>query len=120
LQIKELKSLLCKYGRKDLANHAFERQDLVDAAIDFVSKSLPDLLAEKYDLVANITLESPADVGREGKADPLQQGSYKCHVQHLATKQWYEIQDLHVQEIMAQQIGLSESYVLIFRRTGID
>ena len=120
LQIKELKSLLFKFGRQDLANHAVERQELVDAAIDFVSKSLPDLLAEKYDLVANITHESPADVGREGKTDPLQQGSYKCHVQHLGTKQWYEIQDLHVQEIMAQQIGLSESYVLIFRRTGID
>ena len=97
-----------------------EKQELLDAAIDFVSKSLPDLLADKYDLVANITHSSPADVGREGKTDPLQEGSYKCHVQHFATKQWYEMQDLQIQEIMPQQIGLSESYVLIFRRTGID
>lgn len=84
--------------------------------IDFVVKTLPDLLTDKYDLVANITHQSPADVGREGKHDPLQEGSYKCHVQHRGTKQWYEIQDLHVQEIMPQQIGLSESYVLIFER----
>ena len=28
--------------------------------------------------------------------------------QHKATEQWYEIQDLHVQETMPQLIGLSE------------
>ena len=106
------------YGRGDIADNAVEKDDLLDSAVDFVCKSLPDLLADKYDLVANITHENPADVGREGKVDPLQEGSYKCHAQHQATKQWYEIQDLHVQEIMPQQIGLSESYVLIFRKTG--
>ncbi|EEC46773.1 predicted protein [Phaeodactylum tricornutum CCAP 1055/1] len=63
---------------------------------------------QKYDLVANITHESPAD-----------DGHYKCHVQHQATRQWYEIQDLHVQEIMPQQIGLSECYLLIFRKSGL-
>ena len=82
-----------------------------------MTKSLPDLLADKYDLVANITHEIPADVGREGRQhDPLQDGSYKCHVQHRGTKQWYEIQDLDVREIMPQLIGLSESYLLIFER----
>ena len=100
----------------DIAKLAVEKAELVDAAVDFVTKSLPDLLADKYDLVANITHESPADVGREGKHDPLQEGSYKCHVQHKASNQWYEMQDLHVQEIMAQLIGVSESYVLIFER----
>ena len=79
-------------------------------------RSLPDMLSYKYDLVANIIHESPADVGREGKVDPLQDGSYKCHVQNRGTQQWYEIQDLHVQEIMPQQIGISESYLLIFER----
>ena len=87
--------------------------------IDVATKELPDLLANKYDLVANITHQNPADVGREEKVDPLQEGSYKCHVQHRATGQWYEIQDLHVQEIMPQQIGISESNVLIFRRSGL-
>ena len=95
---------------------SLEKAELVDGAVDFVTKSLPDLLADKYDLVANITHESPADVGREGQHDPLQDGSYKCHVQHRGTKQWYEIQDLVVKEIMPQLIGLSESYLLIFER----
>jgi hypothetical protein len=115
-QIKDLKALLVKYGRKDIADGAIEKSDLVTATVDFCTKSLPDLLADKYDLVANITHENPADVGREGQSDPLEEGSYKCHVQHRGTKQWYEMQDLHAQEIMAQQIALSESYLLIFER----
>ena len=116
MRVKELQSLLKKYGRGDIAASAVEKSDLVEATVDFVCKSLPDLLADKYDLVANITHDSPADVGREGKHDPLQEGSYKCHVQHKATNQWYEIQDLHVQETMPQLIGVSESYLLIFER----
>jgi U4/U6.U5 tri-snRNP-associated protein 2 len=110
---------LKQYGQGEIANHAVEKKELLDSAVDFLCKSLPDLLVDKYDLVANITHDTPSDVGREGKVDPLQEGSYKVHVQHLSTRQWYEIQDLHVQEIMPQQIGLSESYVLIFRKTGL-
>lgn len=116
MQIKQLKETLAKYGRGDLVSAAVEKKDLLESTLDFVTRSLPDLLADKYDLVANITHESPADVGREGKHDPLQEGSYKCHVQNRGTKQWYEIQDLHVQEVMPQQIGVSESYLLIFER----
>ena len=116
LQIKDLKALLIKHGREDLLKGSVEKSELVQETVDFVTKSLPDLLADKYDLVANITHESPADVGREGQHDPLQDGSYKCHVQHRGTKQWYEIQDLEVKEIMPQLIGLSESYLLIFER----
>ena len=108
--------MLLKYGQSAIVDQIVEKQDLLKTAIDFAVTRLPDLLADKYDLVANITHESPADVGREGKHDPLQEGSYKCHVQHLGTNQWYEMQDLHVEEIMPQQIGLSESYVLVFER----
>lgn len=108
--------MLSKHGQ-NVDGSIIEKQDLVDFAINFVTVSLPTLLSQKYDLVANITHESPSGVGREGKHDPLQEGSYKCHVQHYQTKQWYEIQDLHVQEIMPQQIGISECYLLIFRKS---
>jgi U4/U6.U5 tri-snRNP-associated protein 2 len=97
-------------------SHSPDKKELMDHIVEFTTKSLPDLLADKYDLVANITHDSPAGVGREGQSDPLQDGSYKCHVQHRGTKQWYEIQDLHVQEVMPQLIGLSESSLLIFER----
>ena len=115
-QIQELKDTLHRYGRGHIADAAIEKKDLLDATLDLVTTSLPDLISDKYDLVANITHDSPADVGREGLIDPLQEGSYKCHVQHRGTKQWYEIQDFHVQEVMPQQISVSESYLLIFER----
>ena len=86
--MKELKALLSKHGRSDVAKNIVEKTDLVEATLDFVTKSLPDLLADKYNLVANITHNSPAEVGREGQHDPLQEGSYKCHVQHRESGQW--------------------------------
>ena len=84
--------MLKKHGLGDVADKATEKSDLVATTVDFVTKSLPDMLADKYDLVANITHDSPAEVGREGQVDPLQVGTYKCHVQHGAARQWYEMQ----------------------------
>lgn len=122
MKVKELKELLRKNDGLDLlqpsssSKSIIEKQELVDVCINYFSKSLPQLLSNKYDLVANITHTIPAEVGREGQFDPLQEGEYKCHVHHEATSQWYDIQDLHVQEIMPQLIGLSESFVLIFEQ----
>ena len=52
----------------------------------------------------------------ETKTNPMTAGSYHAHVQSRATGQWYEMQDLHVQETMPQLISLSESYMMIYRR----
>ena len=116
-QTKELKNILIKYGRADIANNSIEKNELLQHCLDFISTSLPDILADKYDLVANITHDIPVEVGREGKQrNPLEEGSYRCHVQHRAAQQWYEIQDSDVRETMPQLIGVSESYLLIFER----
>jgi U4/U6.U5 tri-snRNP-associated protein 2 len=112
MSIQELKAVLQKYNQGQLADKVVEKHELVQVVSDFCAKSLPDMLTDKYDLVANITHASN-DV-KQG--DPLQEGAFKCHVQHRG--QWYETQDLHVQETMPQLIGLSESYVLIFERKG--
>lgn len=105
MSIPELKSLVQRGGGRA----AIEKSELVQAALDVASL--------KYDLVANITHDSPSVVGREGaKADPLQEGTYKCHVKAAAKQQWFEIQDLHVHQVMPQQIGVSESCLLIFER----
>jgi hypothetical protein len=54
--------------------------------LDFITTTLPNLLLDKYDLVANITHDVPADVGREGtQRNPLEEDSYRCHVSHKAT-----------------------------------
>lgn len=46
-------------------------------------------------------------------------GDSVIYLSRQATHQWYEIQDLHVQETMPQMIGLSESYVLIYQRHDV-
>lgn len=41
-------------------------------------------------------------------------GTYRVHVLHKGTQKWYEMQDLHVTDILPQMIPLSESYIQIF------
>ncbi|KAI8824024.1 uncharacterized protein EV422DRAFT_608931 [Fimicolochytrium jonesii] len=65
----------------------------------------PDALhSTRYDLVANIC--------HEGKPGPGN-GIYKVHVHDRAKDQWFAIQDLFVEEIMAPMIFLSESYIQV-------
>jgi U4/U6.U5 tri-snRNP-associated protein 2 len=102
------------------------------------------LARTKYDLVANICHDSSTDTEKKTVAsaageNPLTAGSYRAHVKNDCTGQvgfqgvrvmcrwclvtsvlclglqWYEMQDLHVQETMPQLIGLSESYLLFYR-----
>ena len=117
--MKDLRELLKKHGREDLGAGVIEKGELVDVCINFISKSLPDLLSHKYDLVANITHNIPSEVGREGKVDPLQEGTYRCNVKHKGTQKWYEIQDIDVRETMPQLIGVSEAYIMIFEKKGL-
>jgi U4/U6.U5 tri-snRNP-associated protein 2 len=65
-------------------------------------------MGTRYDLVANVV--------HDGKS--TEDGSFRAHVQHAGTKQWYETEDLRVAEIMPQQIGISESYMLVYRRSA--
>jgi U4/U6.U5 tri-snRNP-associated protein 2 len=116
MSVQQLKTVLKRYNQDKLAENIVEKQELIRIVSEICTKSLSDMLADKYDLVANITHASN-DTNKQG--DPLQEGSYKCHVQHYGSRQWYEMQDLHFQEIMPQLIGLSESYVLIFERKGV-
>lgn len=43
-------------------------------------------------------------------------GTWKLHVFHKSTKQWSEMQDLHVKDILPQMITLTESYIQIYER----
>nr|CAB3267559.1 U4/U6.U5 tri-snRNP-associated protein 2 [Phallusia mammillata] len=58
-----------------------------------------------YDLVANIVHDGDPNEGK---------GSYRAHVLHPGSKQWYELQDLHVSDILPQMITLSEAYIQIW------
>lgn len=63
------------------------------------------VLGLHYDLLANIT--------HEGDPATPNSTSYKVHIQHRAKEQWYQIQDLFVEEINAHMIFLSESYIQV-------
>lgn len=57
----------------------------------------------KYNLLANIC--------HEGKPKG---GFYKVHVKNKALNQWFEIQDLHISQVVPQLVSLSESYIQIY------
>lgn len=74
--------------------------------IDFGDILTPEIkekhLCTMYDLVANIVHD-----GEPG------QGTYRAHILHKATGQWYEMQDLHVRLILPQMITLTEAYIQV-------
>ncbi|KAL1482933.1 hypothetical protein MTO96_013346 [Rhipicephalus appendiculatus] len=43
-------------------------------------------------------------------------GTYRAHILHRGSGKWYELQDLHVTEILPQMITLSEAYIQIWER----
>lgn len=45
-------------------------------------------------------------------------GTYRVHIFHTANGQWYEMQDLHVTEILPQMITLTESYIQIYEQSA--
>lgn len=59
----------------------------------------------KYNLIANIVHDG----------DP-KSGTYRVHVLHKCTNQWYEMQDLHVTSILPQMITLTEAYIQIYEQ----
>ena len=75
---------------------------------DFLSTDPKVQAAHKYrcyDLIANISHDGQPGSGK---------GAYRVHVFHKGIKQWYELQDLHVKDILPPMITLSESYIQIW------
>ncbi|XP_076807071.1 ubiquitin carboxyl-terminal hydrolase 39-like isoform X2 [Clavelina lepadiformis] len=58
-----------------------------------------------YDLMANIVHDGEPNEGK---------GSYRVHILHQGSNLWYEMQDLHVTDILPQMITLSEAYIQIW------
>lgn len=55
-----------------------------------------------YDLIANIVHD-----GEPNK------GTYRVHVLKQGNSKWYEMQDLHVNDILPQMITLTEAYIQV-------
>uniref|UniRef100_A0A0A9W861 Ubiquitin carboxyl-terminal hydrolase 39 n=2 Tax=Lygus hesperus TaxID=30085 RepID=A0A0A9W861_LYGHE len=71
---------------------------------DFLSPEIKSLhKSTVYDLVANIV--------HDGEPE---KGTYRVHVLHKGNGKWYEMQDLHVTDILPQMITLTEAYIQIY------
>ena len=116
---------------KRLLTTAIERSDL-EAAVRMALDER--LLTTKYDLVGSICHDSSThkavaskvstsdkgllkDKAEDASATAaVEAGSFKSHLCHKATGQWFELQDLHVTETMPQLVGMSESNILVYER----
>jgi U4/U6.U5 tri-snRNP-associated protein 2 len=65
--------------------------------------------ASSYDLVANVCHDGAAD-----------SGSFRAQVFHRADGNWYDANDLAVDEVLPQQVALTETYVQIWERRQTD
>ncbi|XP_060876822.1 ubiquitin carboxyl-terminal hydrolase 39-like isoform X3 [Metopolophium dirhodum] len=76
--------------------------------VDFGDILTPEVKAAhkntSYDLIANIVHD-----GEPNK------GTYRVHVLKQGNSKWYEMQDLHVSDILPQMITLTEAYIQIYK-----
>lgn len=94
--IKNIDMANCKTNPHVVCTKLIHSKHLVSSDPDMAT------LGNHYDLLANIC--------HEGESE---KGAYKVHVRHRGTEQWYQVQDLIVEEIMPQMIFMSESYIQV-------
>ncbi|CAI2352743.1 unnamed protein product [Caenorhabditis sp. 36 PRJEB53466] len=84
-----------------IVNFPIGNVDLYDCLAD-------DVKAENkyttYDLVANVVHEGT-----------FEEGSYRIQIVHQGSGKWFELEDLHVKDMLPQMIVLAESYIQIWR-----
>jgi len=82
-----------------IVNFPVKNVDMKELLNEEAQKTNPNTV---YDLVANIIHD-----GQPNK------GTYRVHILHKGTGSWYEMQDLHVVDILPQMITLSEAYIQV-------
>jgi U4/U6.U5 tri-snRNP-associated protein 2 len=137
LPVGQLRELIKAWGsvpQKKELDVCCEKADLLRLASSVCEESA-GRSTSKYNLLANICRESAQGSALQGlsvgagtesnnakvAADTAVKVTAsaalppcKVHLQNRATRQWFELQDLHVTEIMPQLIALSESNILIY------
>lgn len=120
-QVEKLPPYLIFYFKRFSKNNFFYEKNSTIVNFPVRNLELKDLFgldeSHKYDLVANICHDLD-DTSVD--SDPLDSGTYRVHVKHETSGQWYEIQDLHVDETMPQLIGLSETLLTVYRRQPLE
>lgn len=73
-------------------------------------------LRRKSKAAANAVLNEADAEAVEADSDVVENGHYKVYSVLETTGQWFECQDLSVHETTAQQVGVSEAYILVYRK----
>ena len=134
LSTDNLEAVVEKYG--DLVPASMEGTGSLVNKVKLIAKAC-DITT--YHLVVNVCQDSSvtssvdsevdvfsADAGKPKQASgaeaskAAQAFKSKVHVQNTASAQWYEIDDLDVEEIETQAIGLCEADILIYRQTNLS
>ncbi|CAJ0563850.1 unnamed protein product, partial [Mesorhabditis spiculigera] len=84
-----------------IVNFPISNIDLYDALAD---EAKPKHKYTTYDLVANIVHDGKPSEGRN-----------RVQIHHKGTGKWFEMEDLHVKDILPQMITLAESYIQIWK-----
>ncbi|XP_064633656.1 ubiquitin carboxyl-terminal hydrolase 39-like [Lineus longissimus] len=85
-----------------IVNFPVKNVDLSEILSPAVRARFPNA---SYDLISNIVHDGEPGSGK---------GTYRVHALHKGSGKWYELQDLHVVDILPQMITLSECYIQIY------
>eukprot|EP00624_Nannochloropsis_granulata_P003355 evm.model.NODE_27139_length_5220_cov_16.187357.1 len=123
MSVGELKAFVLAHGGGGAAGQVRGVVEKAELAL-IARRVLVEVGGTKYDLVANVVHDSPPgqekkEATSRGEDSGVPQGTYRVHVFNRASDQWYEIQDLHVQETLPQLITISESCLLIYEKKGV-
>lgn len=47
-------------------------------------------------------------------------GQYRVHLHRGAENLWYEVQDLIIQEVVPDAVAISEAYIQVYERQGVE
>jgi U4/U6.U5 tri-snRNP-associated protein 2 len=114
--VKDMKELMASYGRAKDAATVVEKDELRKMCLELSAGGGVNM-NNVYDLVSNTCHDSPVEVGKEGKQDVLAEGTYRTQVEHAASRQWFEMRELDVKDVLPESIVLCEALILVFMRT---
>ncbi|EFC37178.1 predicted protein [Naegleria gruberi] len=104
-KIEKLPPYLVFHVKRFSKNFFFEEKN--NTIVNFplnnldISEIAPDYSGSHYNLVANICHDGSV---------------YKIHVHNVAEGKWYEIQDLDVKEVIAEEVSISQSFLLVYAK----
>jgi len=87
-------------------------------------EDVTDDTTTRYDLVSNICHEGLVTKATgtnevHDKGIAIKEGVFRAQILNKAQEQWFQIDDLHIQEILPQVVSISEAYIQIYERSDL-